>query len=504
MSRIEDKHTQGETLVLPAPLFVDLRDNGGFVSFKTFDEAAAWADAEREKWRFVASQPLESPFEEIVMRQLAPMSTIMDLCQSVMAGTMTPADGAASIRRCLDAYLTFKVVHSASVPGRMAMTMGRYRPLVLGLLAGVTGSAAPDDGQAFDKPADSEAFTFGYAIGLPYRSSNRPERLSDRIEESDRRLSDFVSTLSVAEAELSRLREGQDMFREAFDTFKDDIKEKKDELEEDKKETEISLSDLIADAQKTFDETVSKMSERLAVIKNEHEDNLLALKETIASHMHVRAAVDYWNDTARLHLTRAGQSTAWFVISGLSILTVLLGLLYGLRYFDILSQPMAPLILVFLLGMPTGAGFWLLKMVAGTRREQERLANRAQERVAMVESFLALESEGQTHDNERLLLLESLFRPLEVAEKESRVSFVKELLRLIRREKTAFPKPGERPKISDKQRPLMKSKLGEKPRVGSKRPGPIGAKPMTPMKKPAPHPEKKPVPAPDIASDEID
>ena len=67
---------------LSTPITIDLSDNGGKISFKTFEDSINWSSEELDIWRYVAvsASPLEKlPFlSDIIAQQLSPAENILE------------------------------------------------------------------------------------------------------------------------------------------------------------------------------------------------------------------------------------------------------------------------------------------------------------------------------------------------------------------------------------------------------------------------------------------
>ena len=86
---------------------------------------------------------------------------------------------------------------------------------------------------------------------------------------------------------------------------------------------------------------------------------------------------------------------------------------YALTKSGVASSDGIDVITLATLGLPIFISVVLLRMIVKTRSSYEILANDAFERVAMIETFIALEAEGKAEDRERIVMLQALFRPVQ-------------------------------------------------------------------------------------------
>jgi hypothetical protein len=136
--------------------------------------------------------------------------------------------------------------------------------------------------------------------------------------------------------------------------------------------------------------------------------------------MALAAPVTYWNGRGSTHGKSAiAYAVAFAVVigSGLSLF-----IQFGIPYLHSIAQNKDVSILVAALPVlvPAFAGVWLLRMLGRLLSESIQLMQNASERATMVQTFLALmndEVHGKSlvTDNDRLLILHSLFRPSSVS-----------------------------------------------------------------------------------------
>jgi Mg2+ and Co2+ transporter CorA len=402
----DDEKNLSKDVSLSSPIYLELRDNGGFVKFRTFQDALNWANEELDAWRYISVCEVSAEdtdfVEDIINQQTAAAENIAEASKDAIGGQIGVDDATSAIRRYLDVYAVFNCIHSRSVLGKMAITMERHYPMVLGMLAGATASANPEAGRNFINPSDAEAFTFGYALALPFRNTNRPETMSDKVSDAERRVDNLVKRLEPTEATLSRLNEEQTSFRLV-------LTEAKEQVEQSKRRLEDAVSQMSDETRSMIEKSVDGMWAQIDELQIEHESQIASLKKNISSHLKVRASVEYWVDVANAHATRASQAIGWFIITGLFSIMAVVATAYGLNRSGLIPKTGVDFISLCAIGLPVFVSVLLLIMIAKSKSRHEKMASMAEERVAMVETFTSLESEGKAKDSERHLMLKALF-----------------------------------------------------------------------------------------------
>lgn len=381
------------------PYHIDLDDNGGAVDIKTFYEAGVWAYNELKAWRdIIGTETSDKPFiQKIIDAQLKAPRSIYAAAEAVLGGRMSVTEGFTVIRKDLNAYLTYKSLHSQGTLGKMAAIMYRYEPMLMGILAGASGSADLSDARNFSTSADAESFTFGYAFTLQFRISVQPDMLDGRVSETLRKINAIIRRVEHADKILKPLESEQFSLQHA-------IEESARQLQTYRTDVEQCLSQLVSETRQTSDAAVNEMWNQLNLIQADHERQLASLRQSVASRIRYGTALDYWNGQFAINQGKTNQMTAWYVISGLFF--VLIVILNTFIYMKTNSTVIA------------GAAFGLAAMLAGgliymllqTRTRYEKAAAQAQEKVAMLETLAALETEGRAKDSDREGILENIFK----------------------------------------------------------------------------------------------
>ena len=384
------------------PIHIELDDNGGIVELRSFYEAGVFAVNELQAWHdIIGTETSDKPFiQKIIDFQLQTPASILEAAQAVLNTEMSTAEGFTIIRKDLNAYLGFKCIHSQGTLGQMATIMYRYEPMLMGLLAGATGAASLADAAGFGTSADAESFTFGYAFTLQFRTNVQPEMLDGKVSETLRKINGIIRRVELAEKQIKpienehfALQQGIEEARRQLQIYRNDVAE--------------YVSQLVAEIKQTSDSAVNAMWDQLNLIQNDHERQLASLRQSVASRIRYGTALDYWNDQLNQNQTKANQMTGWYVISGLFSVTAVLAIVAGISFK---LTNISTFMTIVTLGLPILIACGLMFMLIQTRTRYEKAAAQAQEKVSMLETLAALETEGKAKDEEREGILENIFK----------------------------------------------------------------------------------------------
>ncbi|MBR1946427.1 MAG: hypothetical protein IJ846_09105 [Alphaproteobacteria bacterium] len=384
------------------PIHIELDDNGGVVELRSFYEAGIFAADELKAWHdIIGKEESEKPFiQKIIDFQLRTPRSVFSAAQAVLNGEMTPAEGFSIIRKDLNAYLGFKCIHSQGVLGQMATIMYRYEPMLMGLLAGATGAADLEDATGFNTSSDAESFTFGYAFTLQFRTNVQPDMLDGKVSETLRKINSIIRRVELAEKQIKPLE------NEHF-ALQKGIEEATHQLQSYRNDVAEYISRLVAEIKQTSDGAVNAMWDQLNLIQNDHERQLASLRQSVASRIRYGTALDYWNDQLLQNQTKTNQMTGWYVISGLFTITTVLAIVAGISFK---MTNISTFMTSITLGLPIAIACGLMFMLIQTRIRYEKAAAQAQEKVSMLETLAALETEGKAKDEDREGILENIFK----------------------------------------------------------------------------------------------
>lgn len=384
------------------PLHIELDDNGGVVELKSFYAAGRFAFDERAAWiKLFGKEKADKPFlQNIIDFQLQTPRSVIKTAESVLNGETSPGAGLSMIRHELNNYLCRKCIHSKGSIGSLAAIMYRYEPMLMGIVAGAAGSAALSEAEGYDSRADMESFAFGYAFTMHYQTKIHPDAAEGCVSETLRKINAVVRRVEQADKQIEPISNEQivlnhniDEARRQLQTYSTDVKE--------------YLSRLVTEIKQTSDSAVNEMWNQMNLIQNDHERQLASLRQSVSSRIRYGTALDYWNAQLNLNQTKTNQMMGWYVISGL--FSVLLLGLFGVLVKKFMAGTAAFVpFFVLLLPMVVAIGlFWLLMQ---TKKRYEKAAAQAQEKVALLETLAALETEGKAKEDDRNSILESVFK----------------------------------------------------------------------------------------------
>lgn len=162
-----------------------------------------------------------------------------------------------------------------------------------------------------------------------------------------------------------------------------------------------------------------------------HEARMEKIQEDFVERMKLQAPVGYWDDRAKKAGKRAGDFWRAFSVMCVSLAGAALGLLFFMNAVGLVPKTEHfPFFFV-----AAALVFWMLRHVAREFARSTDEAADARERVAMVQTFLALDTDNRVSDAERLICLNALFRPRAVTGDDSGPShpFLEEILKIARK-----------------------------------------------------------------------
>lgn len=139
-----------------------------------------------------------------------------------------------------------------------------------------------------------------------------------------------------------------------------------------------------------------------------------SLKEKFASQNAMMAPRDYWSEQRSAHELGARTARRWLIGGGLIVAVVVAGLITRLWFVTGAMTPAdIPLAMWVVTGAILGLGFWIVKQLARIFFSREHLTRDAEERVTMIQTYLALLEGGHVAKEDLKFVLASIFRPTE-------------------------------------------------------------------------------------------
>ena len=384
------------------PLKTSLGDNGGRVDFKSFGQVALWAQAEIDAWREIfGDETSERDFERrIIEKQQDTPRSMFSIANAVLRKEISVAAGTAAVRRHLTAYQTYECVHSNGLLGKTAKIMYRYEPVLMGLMAGATKSAGIDEAKQYADDADTQSYTIGYMLALQFSTTIPEDLLDGRFNDMMKKINTLAHRLLSTTDGLNKIDQEQALLQHNFE-------EAARTMQLYKNEAEQTLKRLITEARDKSEKVLTAYAGQIDAVRRDYESQLAALRQSVSGNIRYGTALDYWNNRLNTNQTKANQTTLWFVISGLFSVLTMIAVTVGLAKFSYLREtPLAsvPLFLL-IIGVTAGLG-WMLYQ---SRTRYEHAAQASQEKVSLLETLAALETEGLTSGDAQESVLEKVF-----------------------------------------------------------------------------------------------
>jgi len=158
-------------------------------------------------------------------------------------------------------------------------------------------------------------------------------------------------------------------------------------------------------------EAVSKANQAWSNLKAHHQAEMGRIEASFREEIKLRGPRQYWADKKRRHQIVGWTWLTAFLIGCLASLVVLY--LFGSAVVDRVSRLGSGVQAAdwLLLAVPAIIVLWVLRLFHRQATTNLTLMTDADERVTMVETYLALQAEGKIEEVERPLVLQPLFRP---------------------------------------------------------------------------------------------
>ncbi|RVG54733.1 DUF6161 domain-containing protein [Sinorhizobium meliloti] len=171
---------------------------------------------------------------------------------------------------------------------------------------------------------------------------------------------------------------------------------------------------------RAFREAERQLADRLLTEVDQKAEtaisDLRATEILYKEHMRLKGPVEYWSHKAAEHRTSAATyRRTLLVFSGVASVGLMIALYcIASHAIEIATKDKPPavyLVLVTLGVVLSTIIFWAARILTRLFLSEHHLAIDAEERAIMTQTYLALIAEGQATENERSIVLSSLFRP---------------------------------------------------------------------------------------------
>lgn len=379
-------------------LEIDLGENGGKLSFRSASRVVDWVNREEKQWEWLTALPGGGAHANLptLIRQ------IFDQMQTASQRAERSELTADQLRGLLDANYRSdppRVFHSAGRVGSAVLAIraeqGDYNA---GLAYGFVNKAVNLD------IVSPEHFRLLSLVSQPQQIS-RDARAAAAGES-------YRAILNAAE----NLIEKQNAFSESAEN----------EWRSKVQEAERAGTTSLLRALKLY----AKARRRDRQRANQAVSSIQATEAAFAEKMRLKASVDYWQEKKANHQleeTTTRKILLWFIAIGGSFALVVFGIVVvfmlemagadATRFIDGRAADAPPLPATPFLIVAAGLGafltavFWAARILVRNYLTERALKLDAEERKVMTMTYLALIEEGAVAEEDRLVILNALFRP---------------------------------------------------------------------------------------------
>lgn len=373
----------------PSLFTLDLGSNGGMLTPATLQELMDWIDRETKFWSW--SRHVNPGNHKIALDQALQLLWSAESEAQQLSGLQQQGQDNAVQERLLrvqaylkDVYLNHGLPHSTSALGKRLDALKSDPAMAIGFVYPFLKMGSNYQFDARDLPSWR-----GFLSGLLERF-NLLEQQEPRVQAERDALADLRSRSEQQLAEKALTAEAlQRRYEElAADIAKADEKQKLD-----------------------FEQLLEQINEEHAQALAAHEAAMADLKRAFKDGMALRGPVEYWSTKAKTHFTKSTNLMRWS-FGGITFLAIVLGLLAWWIAHDLKTDTAPEAWKVSVLVLVGVLGIWVVRLVIRMWLSHAHLATDADERVTMVQTYLALLEDGKmTKDEDRALVLTPLFRP---------------------------------------------------------------------------------------------
>ena len=358
----------------------DLRDNGGHVAFATIEEAKAWVEKERSIWqKFWTGLQVGNRAGVVLEQQLRLPTKIMEaLNDATQAEPDNQPKALREIEELFEQYADYRSLCSKSGLAERLLNNSRRRLAFekIGGLASILGIPAEeilDPSQADDQQVPM--ILSGYAIG----------RMRNVVKRSD--IADLQARL---EKHLEKLA-----------TIVDQAEEEREEA--------LKRGNALCDE---LDRQQAARRETWTEFHGSAELTWEGIRKAFEEQLHLRAPATYWKERAEKTSAEARRFLNIFAMSALLFIFLVVGLGPELLQRVASIEKIGDFAFLAVLSIPALTGLWILRHIARLFVTNLESSTDATMRQTMVTTFLALtkEGEGSVSKEERLIVLQALFR----------------------------------------------------------------------------------------------
>lgn len=373
----------------PALFILELGSNGGILAPTSLQELIAWIDREVQFWSW--SRHINPGNHKSALDQAQQPLWSAESEARQLPGLQQQEQESAVVERFLrvqaslkDAYLNHGLPHSTSALGKRIDSLKSDAAMAIAFVYPFlkTGSNYHFDGR------DMSSWR-GFLSGLVERF-NLLDQQEPRVQSERDALADLGSR---AEQQLTEKALAADALHRRYEDLAAGISKADEKQRLD------------------FEQLLEQVNERHAQVLEAHESAMADLKRAFKDGMALRGPVEYWSAKASTHQTKA-TNLMWGSFGSMAGLGVVLGGLAAWIFQTMNKDGIPDTWKVSVLVLVGVLGIWAVRLVVRMWLSHAHLSTDAEERVTMVQTYLALIEDGKmTKDEDRALVLTPLFRP---------------------------------------------------------------------------------------------
>jgi hypothetical protein len=362
-------------------LTIDLGENGGFHSFKSFDQLRQWLQKERERWQWMQGQSPWNPWDPAQ----AAFAQLLNETSSAESNYVPIAKLAPTSERWFAWAHGAALLHSTGLLGARVLEI-----------------------REVDGP-EAAATAYAYAknrIGIG--NVNSMQQLTGILKLA---LSGQDRAEAVAQRHKQERASDRSHWRRLLSEQESDAAQRENARRLQHLRTRKRLARALRRRAIAYeaDRTLRKEEAAQAV------SDIKAVEQAYKVAMGLQAPVEYWKGKAKQHKDAEGPArdrVVWFF----PLAFVLLSALFGGAAALVLNRPSGsvptPLLFVLSGGLATVAGltFWAGRLLTKLYLSEHHLRHDAEERAVMTTTYLALIKDNAADAGDRSIVLNALFR----------------------------------------------------------------------------------------------
>jgi hypothetical protein len=385
---MSDQSPEAQMAAPNPPLFtLDLGANGGVFAPTTIEEVQQWVNEELSYWSWVQQVNVgnhQTPITYGVNSVITASNAAREAVQYVVNGN----EGAARER-------------AGQVHNHVRAAFAEY---------GLPHSSTPLAKRVHalkSEPYTAIAYLFAFQKTGTYHFEGR-DTASWRGFVSG--LIDRYGIVTDIEPKIAAERDALEGLRVRVEKLLADKTEEVDQIHRNIAQAARDVATLHKGQVDTFKALVSEAENEHDDALGKHDSEMETLRKTFREMMRLRAPVEYWQGKASGHSTKAKFWMAW-TFGSMAALAVVLGVVAA-WVFNTLTDGKPDAWKVAVLALVGVLGVWAVRLVVRLYMSHAHLAADADERVTMVQTYLALlEGDKMPSDEDRKLVLAPLFRP---------------------------------------------------------------------------------------------